>query len=135
MAITPAAGYVSPQDSIFIGAIGGVVCYFGVSFMRRKSGMDDALDVMGVHGFGGIWGAIATGIFAYASEGGLLHSGDWHLLVGQIVAVLFTLAFCFIVSYAVIRILGRLMGGARVSESEETIGQDLVEHGEPAYVM
>lgn len=135
MAITPGAGYVSPTDSILIGTIGGAVCYGGVSFMRGRSGMDDALDVMGVHGFGGIWGAVATGIFAYGSEGGLIHSGDWHLLVGQLAAVAFTLVFCFTVSYIIIRVLGRVMGGARVSESEETIGQDLVEHGEPAYVM
>lgn len=134
VAITPGAGYVSASDSIIIGAVGGAICYYGVILMRR-SGFDDALDVMGIHGIGGIWGAIATGIFAYADLGGLIGSGDWHLLVGQIVAVLFTLAFCFAVSYAIIWVISKLMKGSRVSESEEMVGQDLVEHGEPAYVM
>ncbi|MGN0138161.1 MAG: ammonium transporter, partial [Candidatus Methanomethylophilaceae archaeon] len=135
VAITPAAGTVGPLDAIIIGLVGGVVCYFGVIFMREKSGLDDALDVMGVHGIGGIWGAIATGLFSSAASGGLIYSGDWHLIAGQFVAIVFTLVFCFIVSYVIIFVIGKLMKGVRISENEEAMGQDIVEHGEPAYVM
>lgn len=135
VAITPAAGCVGPTDAIVIGLVGGVVCYFGVILMRGRSGLDDALDVMGLHGIGGIWGAVATGLFADVANGGLLYTGDWHLVMGQLVAVAFTLVFCFTVSYIIVRILGRLIEGVRISEDEEAMGQDIVEHGEPAYVM
>lgn len=135
VAITPAAGSVTPSDSIIIGLVGGAICYGGVILMRNKSGLDDALDVMGVHGIGGIWGAIATGLFSNAAAGGLLYSGDWHLIAGQFVAIAFTLVFCFVVSYAIIYVIGKLIKGTRISDSEETMGQDIVEHAEPAYVM
>ena len=137
VAITPAAGFVSPASAAIIGLVGGIVCYFGVIFMRERSGLDDALDVMGLHGVGGIWGAIATGLFAefnLGSAGGLLTTGDWQLFAGNIVAVLVTLVFCFVVSYVIIWVIGRLMR-VRATEDEELIGQDLVENGEPAYVM
>ena len=137
VAITPGAGYVSPISAVVIGLVGGVVCYFGTIFMRNKSGIDDALDVMGVHGIGGIWGAIATGLFAefnISGAGGILTTGDWQLFVGNIVAVIITMVFCFVVSYVIIWVIGKLMR-VRATESEELIGQDLVEHGEPAYVM
>ena len=135
VAITPAAGTVTPVDAVPIGAIGAIVCYFGVIFMRKKSGLDDALDVMGVHGIGGIWGAIATGLLSTEASGGLIYSGDWHLIAGQLVAIVFTLVFCFVASYIIIWVIGKLMKDVRVSSEEELIGQDLVEHGEPAYVM
>ena len=135
VAITPAAGSVTPVDAVIIGAVGAVVCYFGVIFMRKKSGLDDALDVMGIHGIGGIWGAIATGLLSTEACGGLVYSGDWHLIAGQIVAVVFTLVFCFVASYIIIWVIGKLMKEVRISPEEELIGQDLVEHGEPAYVM
>ncbi len=135
VAITPAAGSVTPVDAVVIGIIGGIVCYFGVIFMRKKSGLDDALDVMGVHGIGGIWGAIATGLLSTEAKGGLVYSGDWHLFVGQIVAVVFTLVFCFVASYIIIWVIGKLMKEVRISSEEELIGQDIVEHGEPAYLM
>ena len=137
VAITPAAGFVSPASAAIIGLVGGIVCYFGVIFMRERSGLDDALDVMGLHGVGGIWGAIATGLFAefnLGSAGGLLTTGDWQLFAGNIVAVLVTLVFCFVVSYVIIWVIGKLMR-VRATEDEELIGQDLVENGEPAYVM
>ena len=135
VAITPAAGSVTPVDAVVIGIIGGIVCYFGVIFMRKKSGLDDALDVMGVHGIGGIWGALATGLLSTEAKGGLVYSGDWHLFVGQIVAVVFTLVFCFVASYIIIWVIGKLMKEVRISSEEELIGQDIVEHGEPAYLM
>ena len=135
VAITPGAGYVTASDAIIIGLVGGVVCYFGVIVMRKKSGIDDALDVMGVHGFGGMWGAIATGLFASSEFGGLIYSGDWHLVVGQLVAIVITVVFCFVLSYALIWVIGHVIKDTRISEKEEAMGQDIVEHGEPAYFM
>ena len=136
VAITPAAGFVTTGAAIAIGAIGGVVCYFGVLVMRNKSGVDDALDVFGVHGMGGIWGAIATGIFAspdFVSAGyeGLIY-GSVDLFIGQIVAVVATLVFCFAMSYALIWLISKFMR-VRLSEEEETIGADISELGEPSY--
>jgi len=136
VAITPAAGFVTTGAAIVIGAVGGVICYFGVLLMRNKSGADDALDVFGVHGMGGIWGAIATGIFAspdFVAEGyeGLIY-GSADLFIGQIVAVIATLVFCFAMSYAMIWIISKFMR-VRLSEEEETIGADISELGEPSY--
>lgn len=136
VAITPAAGFVTTGAAIVIGAIGGVICYFGVLVMRNKSGIDDALDVFGVHGMGGIWGAIATGIFAspdFVSAGyeGLIY-GSADLFLGQIVAVVATLVFCFAVSYAMIWVISKFMR-VRLDEEEETIGADIAELGEPSY--
>ncbi len=136
VAITPAAGFVTTGAAIVIGAVGGVVCYFGVLIMRSKSGVDDALDVFGVHGMGGIWGAIATGIFAspdFVAAGyeGLIY-GSADLFIGQIIAVVATIAFCFLMSYALIWLISKVMR-VRLSEEEETIGADISELGEPSY--
>ena len=136
VAITPAAGYVGPGPAILMGMVAGVICYFGVLFMRNKSGTDDALDVFGVHGVGAIWGAIATGIFAnpdMVSEGyeGLIY-GSTSLFIGQIVAVIATMVFCFTMSYALIWVISRFMR-VRLDEEEETIGADIAELGEPSY--
>ena len=136
VAITPAAGYVNATAAVIIGAVGAALCYFGVLFMRRKSGIDDALDVFGVHGIGGIWGSVATGIFALESMGGAagLIEGGTDLFVGQIVAVVITLAYCFAVSFAIIWVISRFMK-VRLSEDEEAIGADIAEHGEPSYII
>lgn len=136
--ITPAAGYVGPGYALLMGLVGGVMCYFGVIFMRNKSGIDDALDVFGVHGIGAIWGAIATGIFAmpeFVSEGceGLIY-GSTDLFLGQLAAVAITLVFCFVMSYAIIWVVSKFMR-VRLDEDEEIIGADIVEHGEPSYNM
>ncbi|MFA6710566.1 MAG: ammonium transporter, partial [Candidatus Methanomethylophilaceae archaeon] len=136
VAITPAAGYVGPTEAIVIGIGGGLLCYVGVIFMRKKSGLDDALDVFGVHGIGGIWGSIATGIFALpamvpAGYEGLIY-GNTDLFLGQIVAVISTLVFCFVVSYLIIWVISKLMK-VTMDETEEIIGADIIEHGEPSY--
>ena len=138
VAITPAAGYVGPGPAIVIGAVGGVVCYLGVLLMRSRSGVDDALDVFGVHGIGAIWGAIATGVFANPSmvaEGyeGLIYGGTG-LFVGQLVAVVATIAFCAAMSYVIIFVISRFMR-VRLSEEEEAVGADVSEHGEPSYII
>ena len=136
VAITPAAGYVTATSAIIIGAVSAPICDFGVLFMRRKSGIDDALDVFGVHGLGGIWGSIATGIFALESMGGAagLIDGGTDLFVGQVVAAAITLVYCFAVSFAIIFVISRFMN-VRLTEDEEAIGADLMEHGEPSYII
>lgn len=136
VSITPAAGYVGPSEALIIGAAGSVICYFAVILMRKKSHLDDALDVFAIHGVGGIWGAIATGIFALPSMvspgyQGLIYGGI-DLFVGQIIAVVVTLAFCFVVSYVIIWVISRFMKVC-LTEDEEIIGADIVDHGEPAY--
>ncbi len=95
--ITPGCGFVDPWAAVIIGAAAAVVVYFGIIFMREKSGIDDALDVMGVHGIGGIWGCIAVGIFAvsgysWVGDGGLIE-GNLDMLVGQLVNVVVTLVY------------------------------------------
>lgn len=135
VAITPAAGYVSPSSSIVIGAIGGMICHFAVILMR-KTGIDDALDVFAIHGAGGVWGAVATGLFAMESMAGAsgLIEGGTDLLIGQIATSAISLAYCLIASYAIIWLISRSMS-VRLSEEEEAVGADLVEHGEPSYMI
>ena len=134
--ITPAAGYVGMPESMFIGAVAGLLCFFAVRWTKGRGRFDDALDVFAVHGVGGIWGAIATGLFAIPAlsggKTGLIY-GSVDLVVGQIVAVIGTLAYCFVISYAIIWCLSKLMR-VRVTEEEELVGQDLIEHGENAYM-
>lgn len=138
VAITPAAGYVGIPSSIVIGLVAGVLCFFSVRVIRNRCKLDDALDVFGVHGIGGIWGSIAVGLFAnpYYSGGieSVFFGGSIDLLVGQIVASVFTLVYCFVVSYGIILILSKFMR-VRVNEDEEMIGQDIIEHGEESYLM
>ncbi len=121
---------------MLIGAVAGLLCFYAVRYTKGREKLDDALDVFAVHGVGGIWGAIATGIFAVPSmTGGVegLIYGSVDLFVGQIVAVLGTLVFCFAMSYAIIWCLSKVMR-VRVTEEEELVGQDIIEHGENAYM-
>lgn len=141
--ITPGCAYVDPWAAAVIGGVAACVCYFGIIFMRKRAGIDDALDVMGVHGFGGIWGAISTGIFAVTTYGsttaGGLITGSVNLFAGQIVSILITLVYCFVVSFIIMKVISVVMKkygkGAAMTEEEQMIGADTVEHGEPAYVM
>ncbi len=134
--ITPGAAYVGVWESMIIGAMAGVLCFFSVRFFRGKTRIDDALDVFAVHGVGGIWGALATGLFAIGEyTGGVegLIYGSADLFVGQVAAIIGTLVFCFTVSYCIIWCLSKVMR-VRVTEEEEMVGQDLIEHGENAYM-
>ena len=134
VAITPACAFVDVTAAMAIGGIASVICYMGIKFMRKKSGVDDALDVFGLHGLGGIWGAIATGIFALpalTSTPGLLYGGT-DLFVGQFVAVGFTLVYCFTVSFLIMKVISKVMR-VRLTEEEEMIGADVIDHGESAY--
>ena len=136
VAITPAAGYVDATSALVIGMVCAPICYYGVYFMRKKSGIDDALDVFGVHGIGGIWGSIATGIFAKEAMGGAagLIEGATDLFVGQVAAAVLTLVYCFAASYLIIWVISRFTA-VRLNEDEEAIGADIVEHGEPSYLI
>jgi len=134
VAITPGCAFVDAPAAMVIGIVGSAICYGGISFMRKKSGVDDALDVFGLHGIGGIWGAIATGIFALPAltdTPGLLYGGT-DVFMGQFVAVGFTLAYCFIVSFVIMKAISLIMR-VRLTEEEEMIGADIIEHGESAY--
>jgi Amt family ammonium transporter len=136
VAITPAAGFVSPLAGIAIGAIASVISYYGMVLLKIKRGMDDSLDVFACHGLGGIWGALATGIFATAAvnpagANGLL-LGNAMQLVKQLVGVVSVGGFAFVGTM----LLGKLVDvviGLRVGQMEETVGLDISQHGERAY--
>jgi Amt family ammonium transporter len=133
VAITPAAGFVSPMASLAIGAGAGSICYLAVR-MRAKFGLDDSLDVVGVHGVGGAWGAIATGLFAAAAYGGVdgLFYGNADQLVKQLIAIVVTIAYSGGVTFLILKVLDMTMG-LRVKEEDELAGLDVSEHGERAY--
>lgn len=132
VAITPAAGYVGISSAIIIGAIAGVICYAAMLF-RLKKGLDESLDAWAVHGMGGLWGAIATGIFATAAIGGYsgLLEGNVQQFIANAVGALSALAYAFIVTLALAYIIDKTIG-LRVSEEEEYVGLDISQHGERA---
>jgi Amt family ammonium transporter len=135
VAITPAAGFVSPLAALAIGALGGVVCFGAVS-LRAKTGVDDSLDVFGVHGVGGTLGALLTGVFAStainsAGSDGLLH-GNPKLLGVQALAVLITVAYAAAVTFVLLKLLDAVVG-LRVSDEAEDAGLDVDQHRESAY--
>jgi Amt family ammonium transporter len=135
VAITPASGYVGPLAAIAIGAGAGIFCYFAV-LQRTKSSVDESLDAWGVHGVGGAWGAIATGIFASklinpAGANGLLFGNASQLLV-QFAAVAVVWIYALVVTFLIAKLVDATIG-LRVKETEETLGLDISEHGEKAY--
>jgi ammonium transporter, Amt family len=135
VAITPACGYVNVTGAILIGMGAGVFCYGGILVKRRFS-YDDALDVFGVHGIGGTWGAIATGLFATgtlaSTSKGLFYGGGFALLGAQMIAVVAVYAFAFGVTFLALYAMKKVMA-IRVSKEEERIGADIIQHGENAY--
>jgi len=133
VAITPAAGFVGPVSSVILGAVAGTVCYLAV-LAKSSLGYDDSLDVVGIHGVGGTWGAIATGLFASAAIGGTdgLFFGNPSLVGVQILAVLATIAYSFVVTLILLYIVKAIMG-LRIDEDEEVAGADTSCHGETAY--
>jgi Amt family ammonium transporter len=135
VAITPASGFVGPMPALIIGAVAGGFCYAGV-IGKNRLGYDDSLDVVGVHGVGGTWGALATGLFASkaindAGADGLF-LGNPGLLGIQIIAVLSTWVYAFVVTLILLKILDWTMG-LRVSEEDEENGLDLSQHSETGY--
>ncbi|GAB6457290.1 ammonium transporter [Bacillus sp. BSL6] len=136
VAITPACGFVTPFSALLIGAIGGVLCFGAVFFLKTKFGYDDTLDAFGCHGIGGTWGGIATGLFATTtinSDGanGLFY-GNAALLLKQLIAIGATYAFTIIMTYAIIKAINFFLP-VRVDEHEEHMGLDISMHGEKAY--
>jgi Amt family ammonium transporter len=134
VAITPAAGFVTPLAAIPVGIAVSIVCYYSIVLVKNKLGFDDSLDVFAVHGMGGIWGALATGIFASSVISGTpgLLEGNGAQVLTQVIGIVAVAAFAFLVTL----ILGKLVDvtiGLRVGQSEETVGLDLSQHGERAY--
>ena len=136
VAITPAAGFVAPMPSVIIGLIAGVVCYFAVAVLKEKLGYDDALDAFGVHGIGGTWGAIATGLWATTEvnpdgANGLFY-GETHLFVAQLISIVVAYALAIAGTYILFKIVSSFTS-IRADEAEELTGLDIVEHGERGY--
>ncbi|MDR7191784.1 ammonium transporter [Luteimonas terrae] len=131
--ITPAAGTVGPMGAVVIGLAAGALCVWGVTGLKRLLRADDSLDVFGVHGIGGIVGALLTGVFSAQSLGGT----EVDLAIGaqvwvQFISVAFTVLWCAVVT-AVVMLIVKLVVGLRVTEDEEREGLDIVSHGESAY--
>ena len=138
VAITPAAGFVSVIPAIIIGALVSVFCFAAVTMLKPKLGYDDSLDAFGVHCIGGIWGALATGLFASkainpAGNDGLFF-GNPGLFIIQLKAVLITVGYSFVVTFIIYKVVDVLLG-VRVNEKEELIGLDLSQHHERAYTV
>ncbi|MDT8903583.1 ammonium transporter [Selenomonadales bacterium 4137-cl] len=136
VAITPAAGFVAPLPSVIIGLAAGVICYLAVSVVKAKLGYDDSLDAFGVHGVGGTWGAIATGLFASkavneAGNDGLFF-GNPDLVVTQLIGVAASWAIAIVGTYVILKIVGAFMP-LRATEEQEIQGLDITEHGERGY--
>ena len=139
VAVTPAAGWVGTMGSFAIGLGAGIICHYAVHFeILHKLGIDDSLEVFAVHGLGGIWGALATGIFAWGaltdSAGGLVNGNAGHF-VANIIAVVATLVYSGVVSFIILFVLDKIPGlGLRITEPDEDIGIDITAHGERGYV-
>ena len=133
--ITPACGTVGPLGAIVVGLAAGVVCVWGVTGLKRLLNVDDTADVFGVHGVGGIVGALLTGVFSAQSLGGTKADLDiGHQVWVQFVSVGFTILWCVVVT-AVALLLTRVVFGLRVSEDAEREGLDIASHGESAYEL
>ena len=135
VAITPAAGFVTPVVAIPIGFIGAICCYVAVAILKSKVGYDDSLDAFGIHGVGGMWGAIATGLFATVSVNpdgadGLFYGGN--LLIPQLISLVVAIALAIIGTTIIFKVVSLFMD-MRVSISAESLGIDISEHGESAY--
>ena len=135
VAITPAAGFVTPVAAIPIGFVGAICCYVAVAVLKSKFGYDDSLDAFGIHGVGGMWGAIATGLFATVSVNpdgadGLFYGGN--LLIPQLISLVVAIALAIIGTTSIFKVISLFMD-MRVSISAESLGIDISEHGEGAY--
>ncbi len=135
VAITPAAGFVTPIGAMLIGAIAAPISYYAIK-MRQKRGLDESLDVFACHGMGGVWGALATGLFATkavnAAGADGLFFGNVNLFVSQVIAVVAAAVFAFAMTFVIAQVLKRTIG-LSVSEREEEVGLDISAHGERAY--
>jgi Amt family ammonium transporter len=135
VAITPASGFVNPVGSLIIGFVAGILCYSMVVFVKPKLGADDALDVFSVHGVGGIWGALATGLFAdpliNSAGRGLFYGNPGQMWI-QFLTIITVAAYSFIMSYIIFKVIDKVMG-LRVDKEAESIGLDITQHEESGY--
>jgi Amt family ammonium transporter len=131
VAITPASGFVGPLGSLAIGAAAGIVCYWGVTGLKHMFGYDDALDAFGVHGVGGITGALLTGVFAVEAYGGTagLLEGNPRQLLNQVYGIVIVIVYDAIVSLVLLKVIDMVIG-LRVTREVEQEGLDLALHGE-----
>ena len=137
VAITPGAGFVPIWSSYIIGALVSPICYFTMNFIKHKLKIDDALDAFGCHGIGGVWGGIATGLFAKTSINSVarwdgLVFGNVHLFVAQVLSIIITAAVAVVGTLICIGII-RIFTPLRVDQKEEALGLDISQHGENAY--
>ena len=138
VAITPAAGFVDVLPSIAIGLIGGAICYAAVAILKERLGYDDSLDAFGVHGIGGMWGAVATGLWATTAinpdgANGLFY-GESDLLIAQLISILVAIVLAVVGSTILFKLVNSIIP-IRADEDEEVTGLDLVEHGERGYTV
>ncbi|UXV35120.1 ammonium transporter [Staphylococcus sp. IVB6181] len=133
--ITPAAGYVHLISALILSGIGGIGCFFTINYIKVKLNYNDALDAFGLHGMGGIIGALLTGVFQSHQinskiADGLLLGGNWYAVVVQFIAVAVTLLFSGIMTFLIAKIIGRF---SELGTTEEEVGLDYIQHGERAY--
>jgi Amt family ammonium transporter len=136
VAVTPGAGFVTPMSSLIIGLVGGALCYFAVGVLKAKLGYDDSLDAFGCHGIGGMWGALATGLFATktinpAGANGLFYGNPAQLGI-QALSIVATIALAATATFVILKAIS-LFTSLRVTSEEEDLGLDLALHGEEAY--
>jgi len=137
VAITPACAFVTPVAAILIGLISGSICYGAVAILKEKLGYDDALDAFGIHGIGGTWGALATGLFATtavnaAGADGLFYSGSFEQVGIQMIAVLATYVYAGIATFIILKVISAITP-LTASDEEQVSGLDNTQHGESAY--
>lgn len=136
VAVTPAAGFVTPLAALVIGGLAAPISYYAIKFIKGRKLLDESLDVFACHGLGGLWGALATGLFATlavnsAGADGLFY-GNPHQFLVQLIAAAASAAFAFVVTFVIAKLLNATMG-LRVAENEEAVGLDISEHAERAY--
>ena len=134
VAITPAAGFVGPMPAIVIGLVAGVLCDLAARFLVRLN-LDDALSVWGVHGIGGTWGALATGLFVGVGFGGIAAFTDasrGEQILNQVISIVATWAWAFVMTFVIFWVI-KITMGLKVSDNSEAVGLDITEHGETAY--
>jgi Amt family ammonium transporter len=132
VAITPACGNVSPMGAIWVGLGVSVVCYAALTFLKPLAGYDDSLDAFGVHGMGGAWGALASGIFAVTLGSGIESNGQQ--IAVQLKGIVFTAVYAPIATFVILYAI-KLVMGLRVSDEDEFEGLDVSQHSESAYSM
>jgi len=138
VAITPACGFVNPMNAVFIGIMVSILCYIAIARVKARFKYDDSLDVFGIHGIGGMWGTVATGIFAEkavneAGANGLLF-GNIQLFLVQCLLVLVAVTYAAAMTWVLYKFVDALIG-MRVDQKQEIIGLDLTQHSESAYTL